>query len=150
MVRLAGKPGEALLDPCCGSGTILAEPMQTGWQVHGIDIDLEAVQVARQNAKGATVRIGDARELPFEEGAVDACVSNLPFGQQYEVQDGMDEWLSIVLGEMYRVTRPGGGRIVLLAPRIPRAAFPSHLARAHRLPIRRLGTKTTIWAYDRR
>jgi ubiquinone/menaquinone biosynthesis C-methylase UbiE len=76
-------------------------------------------------------------------------VSNLPFGQQYEVQGGMDVWLGSVLAEMCRVTR-SGGRVVLLAPRIPRAAVPRQLAQTHRFPIRLLGTKTAIWAYNRR
>lgn len=149
MVRLAGELGETLLDPCCGSGTILAEATQTGWQAHGVDIDPDAAQIARQNVKGATIRVGDARELPMDDASVDACVSNLPFGQQYEVQGEMEEWLSVVLAEMCRVTRTGG-RIVLLAPRIPRGVIPGHLVQTHRLPIRLLGTKTSIWAYDRR
>jgi 23S rRNA G2445 N2-methylase RlmL len=149
MVRLAGKPGETLLDPCCGSGTILVEAAEAGWQTSGLDIDPDAVQVARQNAGEATVQVGDARRLSLEDASVDACVSNLPFGQQYDVQGGMDEWLRAVLGELGRVTRPGG-RIVVLAPRIPRNAVPRQLHQTDRMPIRLLGTKTTLWAYDRK
>ncbi|HZD02327.1 MAG TPA: methyltransferase domain-containing protein [Actinomycetes bacterium] len=150
MVQLAGQPPPAglLLDPCCGSGTILAEAMEVGWHARGIDIDPEAVRVARHNVPKALVDKGDARRLDLEDGSVDACVSNLPFGQQYGVRGGMENWLRAVLGELQRVTRPGG-RIVLLAPNIPRGVLPPRLRRTDRIPIRLLGTKTILWAYDR-
>src|SRR6266498_3694785 len=37
MVRLAGEPRGRLLDPCCGSGTLLAEAQHRGWQGSGGD-----------------------------------------------------------------------------------------------------------------
>lgn len=148
MVRLAGEPPGVLLDPCCGSGTILAEAAEVGWQAHGIDIDPEAIRIARQNAPKAQVDQGDARRLEFGDQSMDACVSNLPFGQQYEVQGGMESWLRAVLGELNRVTRPGG-RVVLLAPSLPRSVVPPTWRRTDRIPIRLLGTRTVLWAYDR-
>lgn len=149
MVRLAGQPDGILLDPCCGSGTILVEATEAGWQAEGIDIDPDAVRIARENAPGMQVRQGDVRHLAFADCPVRACVSNLPFGKQYTVQQDMDEWLGAVLPEMARVTQPGG-RIVLLAPGIPRDLVPGSIRLTKRIPIRLLGTKTTIWAYDRR
>jgi tRNA G10 N-methylase Trm11 len=106
-----------------------------------------AVRIARTNAPGLRVRRSDARRMPLDDSAVRACVSNLPFGNQYVVPHGMRRWLSDVLAETARVTRPGG-RIVLLAPAIP--AVPGALTLTGRISIRLLGTKTTIWAYDRR
>jgi tRNA G10 N-methylase Trm11 len=149
MVRLAGKPDGTLLDPCCGSGTILAEAAEVGWQARGMDIDPDAVRIARKNAPGVEVSEGDVRHLAFGDGSVRACVSNLPFGKQYTVQQDMDDWLRATLSELTRVTQPGG-RIVLLAPNIPCNVAPANLALTKRVPVRLLGTKTTILAYDRR
>jgi tRNA G10 N-methylase Trm11 len=149
MVSLAGTPADALLDPCCGSGTILSEAIDAGWDtVCGADIDPCAVEIARRNARGARFCVGDARNIDLDDESMDACVSNLPFGKQYDVQGDMDTWLRAVLGELARVTR-SGGRDVLLAPAIARNLVPGQLRLTDRIPIRLLGTKTTIWAYSR-
>jgi tRNA G10 N-methylase Trm11 len=149
MVRLAGRPGGVLLDPCCGTGTILAEAAAAGWQTRGLDIDPAAVEAARRNVPGARVDSGDARALPLPDASVGAGVSNLPFGQQYDVDGPMDAWLAAVLAEFARVTRPGG-RVVVLAPSLPRAVVPAALSLTDRHPLRLLGTKTIIWGFDRR
>ncbi|MCF6523658.1 methyltransferase domain-containing protein [Streptomyces sp. JJ36] len=149
MVGLAGDPDGVLLDPCCGSGTVPAEALAAGWEgAEGRDIDPEAVAAAEQNVPRGAVRTGDARDLGLPDASVGAVVSNLPFGQQYGVQGGMAAWLTDVLAEAARVTRPGG-RVVLLAPEIPREAVPEGLRLRSRDPIRLLGTRTTLWVYDR-
>lgn len=149
MVLLAGGPGTALLDPCCGSGTILSEALAAGWEdVYGADVDPDAIDIARHNVRGANFAVGDARKIDLDDESMDAVVSNLPFGQQYEVQGDMDNWLRNVLTEFARVTRPAG-RVVLLAPKIARNLVPERLQLTDRVPIRLLGTKTTVWAYER-
>jgi SAM-dependent methyltransferase len=148
MVRLAGPAGLPLLDPCCGSGTILREAAAERWTAQGVDVDPEAVNVARRNARGADVQVGDARSLPLDDDSLGACVSNLPFGHQHQVTGDMNRWLKTVLGEMARVTRVGG-RVVVLIPDIPRSLIPRQLKLAQRHPIRVLGMQATIWAFDR-
>lgn len=148
MVGLAGDSPGRLLDPCCGSGTILAEAVAAGWAAIGRDIDPAAVAASRRNVPGANVETGDARRLTLAAGAVDAYVSNLPFGRQYVVSEPMNIWLEAVFAELARVVRPGG-RAVLLAPDIPRSAPADALRFRERHPIRLLGTKTSIWRYDR-
>jgi len=148
MVRQAGSGPGVLFDPCCGSGTILAEAVAAGWTARGADIDRAAVGTARRNVPEADVETGDVRHIELPDGSVDACVSNLPFGQRYAVQGDMRAWLRTALGEMARVTR-AGGRVVLLAPEIPPATVPPGLrqTRSHRLRL--LGTWTRMWCYER-
>ncbi|MBO0890080.1 MAG: methyltransferase domain-containing protein [Acidothermales bacterium] len=148
MVRLAGAPDGTLLDPCCGSGTILGEAVDAGWQAAGTDIDPDAVRAATTNVPAASARTGDARDLDAADASVAAYVSNLPFGRQYRVPGDRTAWLRTVLGEAARVTRPGG-RVVLLVPDLPRAVVPPVLRRADRLPVRLLGARTSVWAFDR-
>jgi SAM-dependent methyltransferase len=149
MVSLAGEPGGTLLDPCCGAGTILAEATATGWpEVLGGDIDPGAVRAAQRNAPGAVVTPADARRTGLPGESVTAVVSNLPFGQQYEVEGDMAAWLTTVLAELARVTRPGG-RVILLTPALPRSVIPPSLRVAARHQIRLLGTRTTLWRCER-
>jgi tRNA G10 N-methylase Trm11 len=148
MVALAGEPMGVLLDPCCGSGTVLGEALAAGWRARGLDLDPEAVRAARRNVPGADVRVGDARGLEVADHGVGASVSNLPFGQRYGVQGDLDDWLRSVLGELARVTRPGG-RVVLLHPRLPHPVVPGTLRLRERVRIRLLGMDTTIWVHDR-
>jgi 23S rRNA G2445 N2-methylase RlmL len=149
MVRQAGSPPGLLLDPCCGSGTLLAEGLAAGWTVHGTDIDQGAVRTARHNVPRADVAAGDVRQIDRADASVDACVSNLPFGQRFEVDGDMTGWLRAALGEMARVTRPGG-RVVLLAPAVPRTAVPRELSQTHSYRFRLLGTWTRMWCFDRK
>ena len=148
MVSLAGQPGGVLLDPCCGAGTILAEAIAAGWSASGCDNDQAAVQIARRNVPAAAVEAGDALALARPDGSAGCCVSNLPFGRQFPVPGDMSRWLRRLLAETARVTRPGG-RVVLLTPRIPAAAVPAALRPAGTFPVTLLGTRTTIWAYQR-
>jgi tRNA G10 N-methylase Trm11 len=70
--------------------------------------------------------LAHVQQIGLDVDRVDACVSNLPFGQQYQVQEDMDIWLRVVLAELARVTRTGG-RVVLLAPAIAWKLVPPEL-----------------------
>ncbi len=147
MVRLAGAEPGRLIDPCCGSGTIVREAKAAGWDARGSDIDDEAVSIARTNVPGAVIERADAVSLPHPDGGFDAVVTNLPFGKQFQVDTDPVGWVSDVLREAARVTRPGGRVIVLLPPPIRENAIGLVLASSH--PLRLLGVPTRIWVYDR-
>ncbi len=150
MVDLADSPGRlgrTLLDPCCGAGTVLAEALAAGWAAEGTDIDAAAVEAAARNAPGASVQLGDARELLLPDDYVAACVSSLP-SAQFGLPGGWQDWAAAALAEMSRVTRTGGS-VVLLAPDLPRPAIPATLRLRRQVPVRPTGARATIWVFRR-
>lgn len=147
MVHLAGARPGRLLDPCCGTGTILSEALAANWEVTGSDIDPEAVAIARVNVPEAIIEQADALALPHRSGSFDAVVSNLPFGKQFRVDTDPKRWASRMLQEAARVTRPGGHVTVLLPHFMPKDIPALTLTESH--PVRVLGTSARIWVYTR-
>jgi tRNA G10 N-methylase Trm11 len=147
MVQLAARPRGVLLDPCCGTGTILGEALAAGWAAEGTDIDEAAVAAACRTAPAAAVQLGDARELLRPDDSVGACVSELPSHAQLQAE-GWLEWASEVLSELSRVTKTGGA-VVVLAPELPRAAIPAALRLRKTVPVRLPGAPSVIWAFRR-
>ena len=118
MIRLAAAmPGQRLLDPCCGSGTILIEAALLGFAAQGGDSDDEAVAAARSNAQAAGVAVSlkswDARALPLVAGSVERVVSNLPWGRQIAVDDALERLYAEICAEAERVLAPGGKAVLL-------------------------------------
>jgi 23S rRNA G2445 N2-methylase RlmL len=147
MVHLAGaKPGR-LLDPYCGTGTILSEALAFGWEATGSDIDPEAVAIARANVPEASIQQADALDLSHPSGSFDAVVSNLPFGKQFRVDTDPKHWVSRALREAARVTRPGGQVVLLIPPPMPKDPVGLTLTVSHL--VRVLGTPAKIWVYTR-
>lgn len=116
MVRLAKiEPGQRVLDPVCGAGTLLvtAGQMAPGARVVGADHDRRWVLAARENAPTAGLWRGDARRLPVPDGAVERVVANLPFGKRVGSHIGNQRLYPAVLGEIARVLAPKGRAVLL-------------------------------------
>ncbi|MDV6373064.1 methyltransferase domain-containing protein [Deinococcus arenicola] len=104
--RVDARPGEALLDVMCGTGTLalaVADAVGTGGRVMGADLSPGMLAVARDKAAGQpqlSFVEADATALPFEDAEFDgvACASGLFF-----VPD-----MAAALREWGRVLRPGG------------------------------------------
>lgn len=150
MVAAAGLPRGTLLDPFCGSGTILSEARRGGWTAVGSDIDADAVGTAKENVPGTSVFRLDAAGLSFPDDSVAAIVTNPPFGKQHSPQTGSRserDWWCLVLAEFARVTEPGAS-IVLLHPggydldsAISQAGLRSEVVAR----IKTLGQRAVVW-----
>jgi 23S rRNA G2445 N2-methylase RlmL len=131
MVRLADlKPGQSVLDPMCGAGTILAEALLSikgkrdsgggPWQLHfwGGDIDRHHVRAAGVNLRSlgnVQLQAWDARKLPLEDASIDRILSNPPFGKQLSTPEAVRPLYRAAVAEMDRVLRPGGIAVLLVA-----------------------------------
>ena len=108
------RAGETVVDPMCGSGTLLAEAYTRNPHTTylGFDVDAEAVDLARARLAGkaeATVR--DARRpWPDTPGSMDCVLCNLPWGGQFAVDDRL---VRDVVRNCRRSMTPDG-RMVLL------------------------------------
>jgi len=109
--------GERVLDPMCGTGTILSEgvALNTGATFVGGDSDRQAVKLAKQslNRTNISLQQWDATRLPVDSATIDCIVCNLPFGQQFSTQkDNQDLYPMLIDNWMVRLKAKG--RMVLL------------------------------------
>jgi len=85
MVNLAVPPARSILDPCCGTGTILVEARSLGLEAFGLDKNPKMVGMSRRNLRHfdyeALVERGDARQYCR---TVDAVVTDLPYGHSLQ------------------------------------------------------------------
>jgi tRNA (guanine6-N2)-methyltransferase len=117
MARLAGvRPGEVVLDPCCGAGTLLIESHQPGSRLLGVDIDPRALAAATGNGAGLPIEWlrADAGRLPLDTGAIDRVVVNPPWGRQAPARATLATYPERLWREIERVLRPGGRFVGLL------------------------------------
>jgi tRNA (guanine10-N2)-dimethyltransferase len=106
-----------VIDPFCGSATILIEAAAVAARVLGGDLEGAMLDEARVNIAEANVPAGlmrwDGRKLPLKRGAADAVVTNLPWGRQVQVDADLKRLYAQAFAEMRRITRPGGKIVIL-------------------------------------
>jgi demethylmenaquinone methyltransferase/2-methoxy-6-polyprenyl-1,4-benzoquinol methylase len=111
------RPGDRVLDACCGTGDLALEARRQGGAVTGLDFSEQMLARARRKAPELTWVRGDVLALPFADGSFDAAA--VGFGLR-NVDD-----LDAGLKELRRVL-PVGGRLGILeitTPRGPLAPF---------------------------
>ncbi|MFW5969943.1 MAG: methyltransferase [Halofilum sp. (in: g-proteobacteria)] len=121
---------ERILDPFCGSGTILLEAAQIfpGAALAGSDLRPACVEGTRANLalqgneKRAELRTGDVRAIVehHEPGSFDLIVTNPPYGKRLGRKIHFVRFYQDILATAAALLRPGG-RLVLLAGK--RGAF---------------------------
>jgi putative N6-adenine-specific DNA methylase/tRNA (guanine6-N2)-methyltransferase len=122
-----------LLDPFCGSGTILLEAgsIWPAVHLHGSDTSQRSIVGARDNLAAnrlsGELRVGDARGVAslWSGHRFDAIVSNPPFGRRVGPNMGHEALFGAFLDGLLEVTAPAA-RVVLLV--LKRGAFNRALA----------------------
>jgi demethylmenaquinone methyltransferase/2-methoxy-6-polyprenyl-1,4-benzoquinol methylase len=94
------RPGDRVLDSCCGTGDLAVACARAGGTVTGLDFSERMLERARRKSGQIDWVQGDALALPFEDDSFDA--ATVGFGvRNLEDLDGG-------LAELARVLRPGG------------------------------------------
>jgi 2-polyprenyl-3-methyl-5-hydroxy-6-metoxy-1,4-benzoquinol methylase len=77
--------GKTVLDAGCGNGSITADLARAGFQVLGVDADLQGIELARREYPQVRFEIGDFSRLP--PGHFDLVVSTEVVEHLYSPQD---------------------------------------------------------------
>ena len=109
--RAAVRPGDRVLDACCGTGDLALADERAGGRVVGLDFSERMLERARRKSEAIEWVQGDLLELPFDDASFDA--ATVGFG----VRNVAD--LERSLRELRRVLRPGGrlGILEITEPR---------------------------------
>lgn len=127
------RPGSRVVDPCCGTGTLLVERALCGCApgaLVGVDISSEALSIARENARAAQVLYPEALgcgvdfiggnllsfrpRQPFDE-----LIANLPFGTRVGTQEANKALYSGLMRRLKDYLAPHGRAVLYTTQRAP-------------------------------
>lgn len=94
------RPGDAVLDACCGTGDLALAAERAGGNVTGLDFSPEMLARARRKSTSVEWVEGDVTELPFANRSFDAVTVGFGIRNVPDLEAG--------LAELARVLRPGG------------------------------------------
>jgi SAM-dependent methyltransferase len=112
--------GMRVLDAGCGYGRNLVYLLRAGCEVYAVDADAAGIEHVRRlsTALGTGLpetnfRLGRLEEIPFEDALLDVVICNsvLHFSRD-------EEQFRAILGQLWRVLRPGGMLFCRLGSRI--------------------------------
>lgn len=113
-VQAVVRPGDRVLDACCGTGDLALEAQRAGARVTGLDFSERMLERARRKSAAVEWVRGDVLALPFPDGSFDAVTVGFGIRNVEDLQAG--------LAELARVLRPGG-RLGCLEITRPRGAL---------------------------
>jgi DNA modification methylase len=126
-VKRFSNPGDTILDPFCGGGTVAVEAKLNCRNSINYDINPRAVEITREKLRRANplfgcpptkhvVEVGDARRLPLNDESVDSIITDPPYAGMIKYSDLPDDLSNLdyesflvemekAFKEMYRVLK---------------------------------------------
>ena len=108
------RPGDRVLDACCGTGDLAVAAVRAGATVTGLDFSERMLERARRKYSEVEWIQGDAQQLPFEDASFDAATVGFGVRNLEDLERG--------LAELRRVLR-AGGRLAILEITRPRGVL---------------------------
>ena len=110
------KPGDRVLDACCGTGDLAVASAKRGGVVTGLDFSPAMLERARRKLSSATWVEGDLLALPFEAGSFEAATVGFGVRNVADLEQGLVELRRVLVRggrvAVLEITQPRG----LLAP----------------------------------
>jgi len=105
------RPGDRVLDACCGTGDLALADLEAGGEVTALDFSERMLERARPKSDAVRWVRGDAMALPFEDASFDAATIGFGIRNVSDLEAG--------LAELARVLSPGGrlGCLEITQPR---------------------------------
>jgi demethylmenaquinone methyltransferase/2-methoxy-6-polyprenyl-1,4-benzoquinol methylase len=113
-VAEAVRPGDRVLDACCGTGDLAIASLRVAREVVGVDFSPAMLERARRKAPAVEWVQGDVLALPFDDASFDAATVGFGVRNLDDLDGG--------LAELRRVLRPGG-RLAILEITRPRGVL---------------------------
>jgi 23S rRNA G2445 N2-methylase RlmL len=152
--------GGLIVDPTCGSGTLLIERalLDGGATLAGIDISPTAIRAATENVIAAglaariAVRQGDGGDPAAWPDRCDEVLANLPFGMRTEDRN-LDGLYRRIVGNIARTLAPGGRALLYTAHGKTLIALLRRTTKLRVIEERRVesgGLTVGVWILERR
>ncbi len=111
------RPGDRVLDACCGTGDLALADLEAGGEVTALDFSERMLERARPKSDAVRWVRGDAMMLPFEDATFDSATIGFGIRNVSDLEAG--------LAELARVLSPGGrlGCLEITQPRGPLRPF---------------------------
>jgi ubiquinone/menaquinone biosynthesis C-methylase UbiE len=101
---LEGLEAGRALDVACGTGRLSRILVRAGHEVVGVDASVEMLSHARANVPGASLVLGDIRQLPISDANMDVVVCGLALTHVSTIREP--------IAEIARTLRPGGRLVI--------------------------------------
>jgi demethylmenaquinone methyltransferase / 2-methoxy-6-polyprenyl-1,4-benzoquinol methylase len=106
------RPGDAVLDACCGTGDLAIADARTGGRVTGLDFSERMLERARSKAPELEWISGDVLALPFDDASFDAATVGFGVRNVEDLEQALRELRRVLRVEgrlgILEITRPRG------------------------------------------